>query len=135
MSTSSSEFETLVRLTPDLQLAVKDDLPRLGSKLLSIGLIPVDRYNHIILNPYRPQHELAADLVQLVQEKVQQNPQNYHIFITILEEDLTLYGDILERLQKIYNGISTGVLYCRYYDIDWVVQSMVVCYCVIHAYI
>ena len=42
--------------------------------------------------------ERAADLVQLLTDKVEENPTNYHTLIRILGEDTATYGDVLEYL-------------------------------------
>ena len=98
---TSVEYKTLVHLTRDLQYAVKGDLLDLGAELVAKGLITIDDYEEI-RNPRNPRKERAADLVQLVQNKVQQNAQYYHVFKTVLEKDCLQYSDILEKLHQTF---------------------------------
>ncbi len=42
--------------------------------------------------------ERAADLVEHLTEKVEENRANYHTLVKILEEDRAAYGDVLECL-------------------------------------
>ena len=110
---TSVEHRTLVLLTSELELAVKGDLLRLGSQLVSVGLITTDKYGGI-RNHFIPPEGRAADLVQFVQDKVRRDAQCYNTFIAVLESDLCQYGDILGKLQQTYNRISshnTGILY------------------------
>ena len=124
MAATSMEHETLVRLTSDLELAIKADLHRLGSQLVSEGLITTDKYREI-RNTRNPLEERAADLVGLVQDKVGQNAQCYRTFIAVLENDRHQYGDILGKLQQTYNSMaissrSTGILVIV---LDWLPRN------------
>ena len=107
---SAREYKTLVRLTPDLQLAVKADLLRLGSQLVAKELITPDQYEEI-LNPHNPLMKRAADLVQFVQNKVRQNARCYYTFVAELEKNRRLYSDIMEELRQTcpLSSHSTGM--------------------------
>ena len=99
METNSVEYKTLVHLTSALQLAVKTQLTPLGGELVSSRLITPGRY-HVLRNSMHPEEDRAADLVQLIQDKVQQNPQWYQVFVSVLEKDWSQYGDILQTLHQ-----------------------------------
>ena len=99
METNSVEYETLVHLTSALQLAVKTQLTPLGGELVSSRLITPGRY-HVLRNSMHPEEDRAADLVQLIQDKVQQNPQWYQVFVSALEKDRSQCGDILQTLHQ-----------------------------------
>ena len=103
---TSVEFRTLLVLTPDLQLAVKADLLHLGAKLMAKGVITSDKYEELKNYHISPANR-AADLVQLVQDKVQQNAQHYYTLTDAFESDRGQYGDILEKLQQTYKKISS----------------------------
>ena len=90
METNSLEYKTLVHLTSALQLAVKTQLTPLGGKLVSSGLMTPERYR-VLRNSMHSEEDRAADLVQLIQDKVQQNPQWYQIFASVLEKDRSQY--------------------------------------------
>ena len=99
METSSVEYKTLVHLTSALQLAVKTQLTPLGGKLVSSGLMTPERYR-VLRNSMHSEEDRAADLVQLIQDKVQQNPQWYQVFVSVLEKDWSQYGDLLQTLHQ-----------------------------------
>ena len=80
----SPEYRTLVRCTYHLELAVKLELVPLGAKLVSAELITPDQYKEI-RNPYRECKNRAADLIYIVQVKVQQDPRCYDEFLAALE--------------------------------------------------
>ena len=103
MGTSSAEYRTLLFHTADLQLAMKAQLILLGAQLVSAQLITTEQFCEI-RNPQHPSEKRAADLVQLVQDKVQQNPQCYQTFIDVVKKDQSQYGDILEKLQQTYHA-------------------------------
>ena len=94
-----AEYETLIRHTVDLQLAVKADLVSLGAELVSAGIITPSQYQET-RNSYRSVDDRAANLVGYVQNKVHQNPQHYDTFIGVLMSDQSQYGDILAKLQE-----------------------------------
>ena len=98
----SAEYRTLIRVTADLQLVVEGQLVTLGAKLVSSELLTTRQYRSI-RNVHNQQEIRAADLVEFIQNKVQQNPQCYHTFIAVLEQDRSQYGDILETLGQTYN--------------------------------
>ena len=95
-----AEYEVLVRHTVDLQLAVQDNLTPLGAELVAAQIITPDQYREI-RNAYRPVNERGADLVGYVQNKVRQDPRQYHAFIDALKSDLSQYRNILTILGEI----------------------------------
>ena len=50
----------------------------------------------------------AATLVELIRDRVEQNPKCYQIFIKALEADQLANGDILELLKGKYESLSKG---------------------------
>ena len=100
----SAEYRALTRLTPDLQLAVKAQLTSLGAQLVAVDLITPGNYSCLI-NPMLPWPEdyRAAYLVQLIQQKVQQDSRWYQTFIDVLEKDHSLYSGIVGSIQRTVN--------------------------------
>ena len=94
-----AEYEVLVRHTVDLQLAVKDNLTHLGAQLVAAQIITPDQYREI-RNPNRTVNERGADLVGYAQNKVRQDPRQYHAFVGALRSDLSQYGGILTKLEQ-----------------------------------
>ena len=104
---SSVEYRTLLLLTDDLELAVKDHLVEIGSKLVASELI-TPAQSRETRNAHNPVNVRAADLVGYLQVKVQQNSQHYHTFTDVLKKDLAQYGDILKKLKAKYDSLSMG---------------------------
>jgi polyhydroxyalkanoate synthesis regulator phasin len=100
MPKDTVEYQTLVRATSELKKAVKNNITPLCDELVSNGLITTDN-KKALRNPNPPVGERASDLVELITDKVEQNPANYQVFINILKEDPSTYKDILEVLDII----------------------------------
>ena len=104
----SAEYQTMIHCTVQLKTAVSKTLSELGGYLLAGGLIA--RNNACELrNGTVSEDERAATLVELVQNKVKLDPQNYIKFISILQEDGEYYNEILRSLSEVYRlkGMST----------------------------
>ena len=59
-------------------------------------------------NGMHPEATRAAKLVELIRDKVEQNPKCYHTFIEVLEQDQMTNQDILEQLKEKYDSLSGG---------------------------
>ena len=99
-----AEYQTLLRLTPDLRLAVKAHLLSLGGKLVASYLITPES-DRELRNAHNPEVNRAADLVQLIQNKVREDPQCYHTFISVLEKNQAQHGVILRKLCQTFESI------------------------------
>ena len=98
---NSAEYRTMIDLTSELRLAVRSELVTLTGSLLASRLISLD--NDIEMrNTARSEVERSAKLVELIQNKVRQNPRHYHSFIGILQGNQDQYRDILQRLEQTY---------------------------------
>ena len=102
----SAEYRTLVRLTSDIQVAVKNSLVSLGGALVSAELIEPGQYDGI-KNEHNSPELCAANLVGYVQTKVQQNRQHYHTFIGVLKGNQAQNKDILRKLKETYDSLNT----------------------------
>ena len=101
MMENSAEYRTMIDLTSELRLAVRSELVTLTGSLLASRLISLD--NDIEMrNTARSEVERSAKLVELIQNKVRQNPRHYHSFIGILQGNQDQYRDILQRLEQTY---------------------------------
>ena len=97
----SAEYKTMIDLTSELRLAMRPELISLTGSLLASRMISSD--NDIELrNTSHSEVERSAKLVELVQNKVQQNPRHYHTFIGILQGNADQYRDILQKLEQVY---------------------------------
>ena len=100
-SENSAEYKTVIDLTNQLRLAVKSELISLSGSLLSARLISPEGDTEL-RNTAHSEIERTARLVELVQNKVQQNPRNYCSFIGILQGSQERYRDILQQLEYTY---------------------------------
>ena len=103
MALNSPEYRTLQHHTTDLCLAVKQNLTSLSGALFADKLITQGSSDDL-RNPMHSIEDRAAKLVGLVQDKVQQDSQNYGTFIKVLQKDLSQYGGILSSLKDTYHG-------------------------------
>ena len=97
MSRNSPEYCSIVKATGKLTRALKNNITPICADLVSNHLITPEQQKKL-RNPNRDAIESAADLVQLLTDKVEENPANYHTLVRILEEDKTTYRDVLEHL-------------------------------------
>ena len=98
----SAEYKTMIVLTDKLGLAVRPDLISLTGSLLASGLISSDNNIELRDTAHSSVVERSARLVELIQNKVQQNPRHYHSFIGILQGSHDQYRDILQKLEQAY---------------------------------
>ena len=80
---------------------MRSELISLSGSLLSIRLISPDNETEL-RNTSCSEAERSARLVELVQNKVRQNPRHYCSFIGILQESQDRYRDILQQLEHTY---------------------------------
>ena len=97
MSKNSPEYCSIVEATGKLTRALKNNITPICADLVSKHLITTEQQRGL-RNPVHEAIDRAADLVQLLTDKVEENPANYHTLVRILEEDKTTYGDVLEHL-------------------------------------
>ena len=95
----SAEYETLIHHTSDLQLAVETQLISLGAELVSVGLITPNEYA-CLRNPHHQNDIKAANLIEMIQKKVQQDSWWYQTFVGVLKKDQSQYSGIVGRLQQ-----------------------------------
>lgn len=105
---NTPEYLTIVSKTEDLRLALQHDLVSIGGALIACGFISSDQYSRL-RNRMFTESERAADLVQWIQDKVQENAQNYHTFIRVLQQNIMHYSHILSGLQVLYIQNQQGM--------------------------
>lgn len=101
MAENSAEFSTLLDRTIDLRLAVNSELISLSGHLLATRIISLENESEL-RNTLLSTAERSAKLVELVQNKVRQNPRHYLTFIGILQGNQKHYQDILQNLKHTY---------------------------------
>ena len=106
---SSPEYNTLCELTDVLRLAVKSNLTNLSGALLAKHLIlPTD--DSELRNQMHSEASRAARLVELIQMKVCEDPQQYYTFIQVLEDQgRQYYASILKKLREKFEGTRSSV--------------------------
>ena len=109
MALNSAEYRTLQYHTNDLGRAVKEDLDDLSGALFAAGLITKVNRDEVTYMMHLKE-DRAAKLVGFVQDKVEENPQNYHTFISLLKQrDPFQYGDVLCKVERTYKSMSSFV--------------------------
>ena len=81
---------------------MRPELISLTGSLLASRLISPDDDIELRDTAHSGEVERSARLVELVQNKVRQNPRHYHSFIGILQGNEDQYRDILQRLEQVY---------------------------------
>ena len=97
MSRNTPEHCSILKATGKLTRALKNNITPICADLVKNDLITTEQQKNL-RNPMHDAIERAADLVQLLTDKVEENPANYHMLIRILGEDTATYGDVLEYL-------------------------------------
>jgi hypothetical protein len=97
MSKNSPEYRSILKATGKLTRALKNNITPVCADLVAIDLITPEQQRKL-RNPMHEAIERAADLVQLLTDKVEENTANYSKLITILKEDMATFGDVLECL-------------------------------------
>ena len=99
---ATPEYSTLISLTGELRCAVQSSLVPLSDSLKAEYLILPENASQL-RNPMHPEADRDAKLVDIIQNKVIQNPQHYHTFVRVLEsQGQNYYNDILSRLSVVY---------------------------------
>ena len=104
---ATPEYRTIVECTSSLTLAIKNHLADLSAQLLERHLITAAQESQMRNKMHSPESR-AATLVELIRDRVEQNPKYYQIFIEALEADHLANGDILKLLKGKYESLSKG---------------------------
>ena len=103
---ATPEYNTLISLTGELSSAVKYNLVPLSDSLKAEYLISPENASQL-RNQMHSEEERAAKLVDIIQNKVQQNAQHYHTFVRVLDsQGREHHRDILSRLHEVYQQLS-----------------------------
>ena len=97
MSRNSAEYRAILKATGKLTKTFRNNITSICAELVAKDLITPDQQRSL-RNPNHDPLERAADLVQLLTDKVEANSANYHTLVKILEEDTATYNDVLESL-------------------------------------
>ena len=104
---NSKECDILRKATPQLESAIRETITPLCAKLFARGLIDRDQKSKL-RNAARDEVERAADLVEIIAGKVEQDPKNLYTFIGVLQESGDTYKEVLQRMKP---GMFTVLLY------------------------
>lgn len=86
---------------------MKPDLIALCGELLRARLINEDK-ERSLRNRNVEEADRAAELVSLITDKVKEDPENYHKFVTILKKDEQQYKALITLLEKSYESRTRG---------------------------
>ena len=95
---NSKEYRSLIKATGKLAKGLQEHITPICAELVANDLITLEN-QAALRNTQHPKIERAADLVTLITGKVEQNTENYHIFIRILKEDSATFRDLLSSLE------------------------------------
>ena len=98
---NSPEYLTIIRCTPALVTALRDDLVPLSGELLAADLIDDDIAAALNYDFMSKEHRVAQ-LMEFVRNRVSQDPKRYHSFIEVLKQRQDDHRNILEFLDKKY---------------------------------
>ena len=99
---ATPEYSTLISLTAELSHAIQPNLVPLSDSLKAEFLISPNNASQL-RNPMLPEADRAAKLIDIIQNKVIQNPHHYHTFVRVLEsQGRDYYKDVLSRLSVVY---------------------------------
>ena len=97
MSRYCAEYRALIKATGKLTRVVQNSITSLCADLVANELITPDQQRKL-RNPNQHVLDRAADLVELITDKVEQNPTTYYTFVKILEEERATYKEVLQFL-------------------------------------
>ena len=98
---NTPEYQTVLALVENLRLAVKPNLTTLSGALMARRLISPDNESDL-RNQMIDESQRAAQCIKLVQDRIEQDASNYHLFIKVLENNKLEYNTILSKLQETY---------------------------------
>ena len=101
MSKNTPEYAAIKKANHKLLKAVQNNVIALGAALFAEDLITDDNYTSL-KNETRSEVNRAAELVGYVMNKIEQSPENYHIFVKLLIEEGGTYKEVLKILELIY---------------------------------
>lgn len=99
------EYLTMIRCTPQLEGAVRNDLTKLCGEISAEGLISFDNASSL-RNPHNDAVERAAKLVELVTVRVRSNSSDYFLFVKVLMKRWTDNKNILQELEDTYRSLG-----------------------------
>ena len=103
---NSPEYRTIVKCTPQLTTAFRNDLVQLSNELLAKDLIS-DTNVSDLENQHNGANCRASKLLELIRNKIQLHPKNnYQDFIDVLMRRLSDHKNILEILDEQYKKLG-----------------------------
>ena len=103
---NSPEYRTIVKCTPQLTTAFRNDLVQLSNELLAKDLIS-DTNVSDLENQHNGANYRASKLLELIRNKIQLHPKNnYQDFIDVLMQRLSDHKNILEILDEQYKKLG-----------------------------
>ena len=110
----SPECKALQVVGPQLKNAIQYDIDDLSLQLLSRDIVNVDNFEDFT-NQMISTHQRASNLLRVLQSRVGQNPMNYAMFISILENKSPrgYYHSVISELNRALTNAHThaGDLY------------------------
>ena len=115
-SAGTVEYQTLISCTVELKRAVYKNLNQLSGCLLAKGLIRLNDDSDL-RNEKNSEESRAATLVEIIQRKVDIDPQSYYTFIKILEEveGSDYHCNTLRILRETFDRLNGNIIMVKYF--------------------
>lgn len=98
---NTPEYLTVQELVNDIKLAIKPNLLTLGGQLEASRLITTDN-NARLRNLMFTEAQRAAQCVQFIQDRIEEDASNYTKFYEVLMKDKMQNESILKKLHETY---------------------------------
>ena len=99
---ASPEVRSILILTPELTIALSNELLGMAGSLLSQGFISGDIMSKMLVLAYTPK-ERATILVEAVRNKIELAPSKFDQLLEILSE-FTCIEEVVESLRSTYQS-------------------------------
>lgn len=99
---ASPEVRSILILTPELTIALSNELLGMAGSLLSKGFISGDIMSKMLVLAYTPK-ERATILVEAVRNKIELAPSKFDQLLEILSE-FTCIEEVVESLRSTYQS-------------------------------
>lgn len=100
------EYHTIIRCTPLLEDAIRNDLTKLCGEISAVGLISPDNASELRDPRSGTVTERAAKLVERIANRVKVNSKDYVLFIQALTRRWVENENILQELEKMYKTLG-----------------------------
>ena len=104
----SKEYSTVVKCSRKLEIVLKSDR-NIAQFLHEQRLLTTDDYDAVNSPTSRlSPAEKSSILVAAIRDRIELHPRNYHVVVNYMHQHSTRYRDIIEILDKEYQGENSN---------------------------